>query len=148
MNLGTALAKRSNVNSDNKSLRWGASILAIGAIGIVAAPIAILSRQPDITTQIGRHLWAGALALVSLSVMEILIALFPLCRGERWALVAAAVPFVGVGVPVLVLDALHVPKENLVNTLAPQIAGMAVAAIGLVLSAYGIFSKRFRNKRQ
>lgn len=131
-----------HVNANNKSLRWGSIILAISAIGIMAAPIVILSGQPDPGTRIGRHVWAGALALACLSILEILIALVPLRRGEKWAFWAAVLPFVMVGFPVLILDAVYVPAKNLVNTLAPQVLGLGAGLIGLALCGWGLFSKR------
>lgn len=130
------------MNTTNKSLRWGSTILAVSALFIMAAPIVILSRQPDLATRTGRHVWAGALGLASLAILESLIALVPLRRGEKWAFWAALIPYAIVGFPVLVIDAVHVPMENLVNTLAPQIFGLAVGTIGLFFSARGVFSKR------
>jgi hypothetical protein len=130
------------MSTNDKTLRWGSTILAIGASGIMAAPIAILSRRPDPTTTVGRHIWAGALALACLSILEILIALHPLRKGEKWAFAAAIVPFVGVGFPVLIMDAVYVDRESMIGALAPQILGLGVGLIGLTLSARGIFSKR------
>jgi len=129
------------MSNTDRTLRWGSTILAIGASGIMAAPIAILSRRPDPTTTVGRHVWAGALALLSLSILEILIALYPLRKGEKWAFAAASVPFVGVGLPVLIMDAVYVDRESMLGALAPQILGLGVGLIGLALLARVIFAK-------
>ena len=53
------------------------------------ASYAILSTHPDTNTRAGRHLLAGALAIASLSVVEVLIAVFPLRRGDKEALALA-----------------------------------------------------------
>lgn len=42
------------------------------------AAYAILATQPDMNTRPGRHLLGGALAIASLSAVEVLIAIFPL----------------------------------------------------------------------
>src|SRR5215831_16876694 len=50
-----------------QSLRLGSVLLAVSALGISGATVAMLSRVPDVSTAMGRHLWAGALANLSLS---------------------------------------------------------------------------------
>jgi len=79
------------------------------------------------------------LAIASLSIIEFLIALFPLRNGERWAFWAAAIPYITLGIPILILDAAYVVGERLINTLAPQVCGLIVALVGLGFSARGIF---------
>ena len=64
-------------------LHWGSGIVALGALGLLAAAAAILPRQIEPGARIGRHLVAGGLAIVSLSVVLVLIALIPLRRGEK-----------------------------------------------------------------
>ena len=77
---------------------------------------------------------AGALAIVSLSGVEILIALFPLRRGEVWAFWAALLPLVSLAVPVMLVDVKHVSSGHLLVTLAPFVAGLVLAICGLVLT--------------
>ncbi len=103
--------------------------------------MAILLNRPDVHTKVGRHLWAGALGVASLSMVELLIALYPLRRGEKWAFWAAATPFVLLNVPVLVLDAAYARRQFLVNTLAPLVLGLCVGVMGLSLSAFGLFAR-------
>ncbi|HKW64201.1 MAG TPA: hypothetical protein VJN89_16735 [Candidatus Acidoferrum sp.] len=98
------------------------------------AAYAILNTRPDLATQAGRHLVAGALAIVSLSGVEILIALFPLRRGEVWAFWAALLPLVSLAVPVMLVDVKHVSSGHLLVTLAPFVAGLVLAICGLVLT--------------
>ena len=45
---------------------------------MIAASIAIVFRQSDPRSSIGRHLWAGALANLSLAMIEVLIAWYTL----------------------------------------------------------------------
>ena len=87
-----------------------------------------------LATRTGRHLVAGALAIVSLSGVEILIALFPLRRGEVWALWAALLPLICLAVPVMLVDATHVSSGHLLATLAPFLTGLLLATCGLMLT--------------
>lgn len=98
------------------------------------AAYAILNTQPDVATRTGRHLLAGALAIVSLSGVEILIALFPLRRGEVWAFWAALFPVISLAVPMMLVDVSHVTSGQLFVTLAPFVAGLGLAICGLVLT--------------
>lgn len=126
----------------SRLIRIGSNILAVGAFGLLAAPAAILlSNQPDPATRVGRHLWAGALAIACFAVLEVILALIPLRRGEGWALWTAAVSFVVVGAPVLVLDASYVPEVTLVWTLAPQLMGQLIGIAGLFLCGVGIHQR-------
>jgi hypothetical protein len=119
-------------------LRLGWVLLAASAVGLLAAPITILSNRPDLSARSGRHAFAGALGLAALAIIEFLLAVVPIRRGEKWALFAAGLPFVAVGVPVLLVDALNVAPQRLARTLAPQVAGLAVGATGWVLCAVGM----------
>jgi hypothetical protein len=119
-------------------LRLGSTLLALGSIGLLAAPLTILNTSPDLTTRTGRHVLVGALGLTAVAILECVLALLPVRRGERWALLAAAIPFVVVGVPIFVVDATHVARERLWNTLAPQGAGTLAGVAALVLCALGI----------
>jgi hypothetical protein len=120
-------------------LRWGSGIVAVGALGLLAAAAAILPRQIDAGARVGRHLVAGALAVAALSMVEVLIALIPLRRGETWAFWASAVPVAVVGVPVVIVDASYVPAGSLFATLVPQVFGLAICVAGLTLVGMAIF---------
>ena len=97
------------------------------------AAYAILNTQPDLSTRTGRHLVAGALAIVSLSAVEILIALFPLRRGELWAFWAALLPLIFLAVPMMLVDVTQVSSGHLLVTLVPFVAGLFLGVSGLVL---------------
>ena len=118
-------------------LRVGWVLLAVAAAGLLAAPITILRNIVDLSTRPSRHAFAGALGLAALAAMEFLLAVVPIRRGERWAIIAAGLPFVLVGLPVLVVDATNVAPERLSRTLAPQVIGLVVGTTGLVLCAIG-----------
>lgn len=120
-------------------LHWGSGIVALGALGLLAAAAAILPRQIDPGARIGRHLVAGALAIAALAAVEFLVALIPLRRGERWAFWAAAVPVTVLGVPVVILDAVYVAPSTLFATLVPQVLGLAVQIAGLTLCGMALF---------
>lgn len=114
--------------------RAGSILVALSYALSGLAAYAILSTQPDMTTRTGRHLIAGALAIISLSGVEILIALVPLRRGERWAFWAALLPLISLVLPVMLLDATHVALGHLLITLTPFVTGLILAISGLVLA--------------
>src|SRR5262245_66130011 len=116
-----------------RGLRVVSILLALSALGLLAVPITIMAALPDVTTRAGRHAVAGALGLTALALVEFLLAVIPIRRGERWAMYAAAVPFVIVGIPVLVVDAEYVARERLWNTLAPQFVGLILGISSLFL---------------
>lgn len=114
--------------------RTGSILVALSYALSGLAAYAILSTRPDMTTRTGRHLLAGALAIISLSGVEILIALVPLRRGERWVFWAALLPLISLVLPVMVLDATHVAFGHLLITITPFVTGLTLAISGLVLA--------------
>lgn len=98
------------------------------------AAYSILATRPDLSTRSGRHLLAGALAIGSLSAVEVLIAIFPLSRGERWAFWAALLPLLSLVLPVMLIDATHVGSAHLLVTLIPFAVGLILATVGLALA--------------
>jgi hypothetical protein len=115
--------------------------MAIGVLGILGAPLTILSHHPDLTTRTGRHLLAGALGIIAMVFVEVLVCLFPLRRGEGWAIWAAAIPLFVLGVPILVVDATFVSARTKFATLLPQAIGDAFA---LCLLAYIVWRRTRR----
>ena len=81
--------------------RLGSSLVAMSYALAGFAAYSILSTQPDMSTLSGRHLLARALAIGSLSAVEVLIAIFPLRRGERWAFWATLLPLLSLVLPVM-----------------------------------------------
>ena len=130
-------ADRTTADRPSIALRVGWVLLAVAAAGLLAAPITILRNIVDLSTRPSRHAFAGALGLAALAAMQFLLAIIPIRRGERWAIIAAGLPFVLVGLPVLVVDATNVAPERLSRTLAPQVVGLVVGTTALVLCAIG-----------
>lgn len=120
-------------------LSWGTSIIALALLGVLGASYALVSRDAPLDTAVGRHLWAGALANTALVLVGLAIVLGPLRRGEAWAFWVMLIPIAVYAIPILVIDATHVPRETWVATLAPQIAGLAVGAVGFALTARGLW---------
>ena len=89
-------------------------------------------------------MWAGALANAALALVEILVILIALRKGEKWAWWAAALPLICYGLPILILDSVFVSSERLVETLAPQALGLITAGTGLVLAARDLFSRHLK----
>lgn len=125
------------VQANKAVLRLGVALLFVSSLGLLAAPITIVKALPDLTTRTGRHTLAGVLALTAIAILECFLALIPIRRGERWAMAAAAVPFVIVGLPIFLVDAAYVAPERLWNTLAPQGAGLVMGITALTLCALG-----------
>lgn len=121
--------------------RLGCIILTVGAVGLAAATVAILSPTPDLHTKLGRHLVAGALANLALAVTLGLVAGVPLRQGHRWAFWAYVVPFAIYGIPVLIMDSTYVSREHLLGTLVPQVVGLALSIAGLVLVAPAVLRR-------
>jgi len=122
-----------------KRLKVGAVVLGIGALSLSGASFAMLAQRPDITTPSGRLLCAGALSNLSLSILWAALAFFPLRRGEKWAFWAYVLPIPLYGIPMLFLDATNAPRAELLSTLAPQVLGLLVASVGLVLVVTEVF---------
>jgi len=112
-----------------------ATVLGIGLLGLLAAPITIIANHPDLTTRTGRHLLAGALGITTLVVVGVVICLIPLRRGERWAWWAVALPLFVLGIPIFIVDAMFVPARTRFATLLPQALGdiFAFALLGYLL---------------
>jgi hypothetical protein len=128
---------------NDRRIAIAASLMAVGVLGILGAPLAILLQRPDLTTRGGRHLLAGALGIMALVFVEVLICLFPLRRGESWALWAVALPLFVLGLPMLVVDATFVPARTRFMTLLPQAIGDGFAA-GILL--YLLWCRRSRDR--
>jgi hypothetical protein len=118
----------------NARRRWGSLLVAVsyGTSGLAA--YAIFATRPDAATRDGRHLIAGAMAIVTLALIEILIALIPLRRGEKWAFWAALIPMLSLVVPMMMIDAVNVSAEHLMATLMPFIIGLLLTFSGLALA--------------
>ena len=124
----------------------GVAVVAIATVGLGSASVAMLAQRPDVTTTIGRLLYAGALANASLAFILFLIALIPLRRGQRWAFWALCVPIVLYGIPMLILDGSNVAREQLASTLAPQVGGLSLLIVGLVLVGPKVFARGTTSK--
>jgi hypothetical protein len=122
------------VSRDHAKRRLGAALVALsyGTSGL--ATRAIFVNHPEVATRDGRHLIAGAMAIVSLALIEILIALIPLRRGEKWAFWAALIPMLSLVIPVMLIDAVNVTPDHLVTTLTPFALGLVLAFAGLALA--------------
>lgn len=110
--------------------RRSSILLAAAYTGLLGASVSILAHRPDLATRTGRHLVAGALAIAALTLVEILICLIPLRKGEMWAHWAAVVPFFVLGIPIFIIDARFGPPQTRVATLLPQ--GVAIL-LGILL---------------
>ena len=114
--------------------------LAIGILGLSAASIGVLSPTPGVQTKIGRHLMAGALANLALTLVLSVIAAIPLRNGQRWAFWAFLIPIIVYSIPILIVDAIYVTPANRAVTLAPGLAGLVFSLVCLALIAPTFFS--------
>jgi len=124
-----------------RPLLWlGSALSTLAALGVL--PVAFLvGLRPRVTlgSPLGRHLFAGALGLGSLSLLLAVIAAGPLRRGEKWAFWVYAGAFLVVSVPVVAADAVYVSRQSLLLTLAPQVMALVTATAGLALCAQELF---------
>ncbi len=111
----------------------GIAVVAVSTVGLASASIAMLAQRPDVSTTIGRLLYAGAFANVCLAFTLFLVAVIPLRQRQRWSFWALCVPVVLYGIPMLFLDGTNVPREHLASTLAPQVGGIGLLLTGLAL---------------
>ena len=122
--------------------KLGALVIMAGALALGSASFAILSRSPGVSTAIGRHLLAGALANASLSITLFVVAAIPLRKCEPWAFWTLCAAMLLYGVPMLIIDSLTVSPERLLVTLAPQVGGLGLFGTGLALVSRGVFKAR------
>ncbi|WP_315815540.1 hypothetical protein [Paraflavitalea speifideaquila] len=128
------------MNSKEK-LKIGSTILTVGYTGLSSISF-IIAKDADLDTATGRHLLAGALANIAFSFVQIMITNFALRKGEKWAWWSNLIPAFGYGVTMLIIDATHVQPTNLFATLMPQVGGLIVLGIGLIISWMGLFKNR------
>jgi len=97
--------------------------------------------MPGLDTKLGRHLCAGALANLALTLLISVIAAIPLRQGQRWAFWACLIPIVVYSIPILTIDAIYVVPSHRVMTLAPGFAGLIFSLLCLALTAPALFSR-------
>ena len=130
------------MSADDARFHRRSTVAAILYSTLLLAPIAILSRHPDPSTRVGRHVWAGALGIVALCIVEILIALFPYRKGEAWASWALIAPFIVLGIPIFVMDATYAPPETRLATLAPMAVGLIAGTVFVIRAIQAFFRSR------
>ncbi|HEV3038659.1 MAG TPA: hypothetical protein VHA33_12865 [Candidatus Angelobacter sp.] len=112
----------------------------------IYVPIAslVLRNHPDVP-----HKLAPDVSLVSIAmiVVEIMIVLSPLRSGQKWALWAAAIPFVVVGIPRLISDPACQLSDLHHHGCHQFMGAMFLGAIGWILSLLGIFGKPAKHER-
>ena len=111
----------------------GVTIVALSTIGLASASIAMVAQRPDVTTTLGRLLYAGALANASLALTLFVVAVIPLRKRQPWSFWVLCAPILLYGVPMLILDGSNVARQELVSTLAPQVGGLGLLVMGLAL---------------
>lgn len=123
----------------SRRLNIGSVILGIGSLSLSGASWAMFSQAPEISSTLGRLVRAGALANLCLALIWSLVAFIPLRQGKKWAFWVYCIPILLYGIPMIYLEGSQVPSEHLVSTLAPQVGGLCVALIGLILVGPVIF---------
>ena len=119
----------------------GVTIVALSTVGLASASIAMVAQRPDVSTTLGRLLYAGALANISLALTLFVVAVIPLRKQQPWSFWVLCAPIVLYGAPMLILDGTNVARQELVSTLAPQIGGLGLLVIGLVLVRPTVFGR-------
>jgi hypothetical protein len=125
----------------NRKMIWGSRLLALAYLAAAVTPVENLIRRNDPTHH--QHMDAGtALVVIVLSAVEIMIALAPVRRGERWALVATMLPMIVVGIPRLVTDPACQLYDLSHHGCHQVMIAMTLGFIGWLLSCVAGFSKR------
>ena len=120
----------------------GVTIVALSTVGLASASIAMVAQRPDVSTTFGRLLYAGALANASLAFTLFVVAVIPLRKRQPWSFWVLCAPIVLYGVPMLILDGTNVGEQELVSTLAPQVGGLGLLVMGLVLVRPTVLGRR------
>ena len=123
-----------------KLLNIGSAILITGYLGLSSVSF-VIAKDAELSTATGRHLLAGALANASFAISQMLITNFALRNGEQWAWWSNLIPMVGYGFAILIIDATHVKAANLFATLLPQVIGLCILVVGLIISWMGLPKK-------
>ncbi len=113
-------------------------MLALSYLWLALQPVfsLIYRNDPGVAHKLEPDL---ALACIALILVEIMIALVPLRRGEGWAFWAGAVPFVVVGVPRLLTDSACQLSDMHHHGCHQFMMAMFLGVIGLALSGARIF---------
>ena len=132
------------MNAATGKLAWGTSLVALAYLWTIYIPIAslVLRNYPDIPHKLSPDVSLVSIAII---VVEIMIVLFALRSGQKWALWAAAIPFVVVGIPRLISDPACQLSDLHHHGCHQFMAAMLLGTIGWVLSLLGIFAKPARS---
>ena len=122
-------------------LVWGAVLVALGYLVLVHSRLGDLihggshaGHSAGLAESSGQ--WEATL-MFALALVEILIAVFPLRRGERWALGAALAPVAVVGIPRVMSD------PRCLTTILSQhgchtfMISMTLVTVGVLVAAFG-----------
>ncbi|SRR6266700_260369 len=126
------------MKAESGRLTWGARLLALAYLWLLLQPVFSLIYRND--PSVAHKLEPGiALVGMALIVVEIMIALVPLRRGESWAFWAAVLPFVIAGIPRLLTDSACQLSDMHHHGCHQFMMAMLLGVIGLALSGASIF---------
>jgi hypothetical protein len=136
----------------DKKLRWAVGLLALCyALQIFSAVFGAFLSSPGhvhgahpedaMTFAAYASTWAITLSL-SLAMVELLIALVPLRRCERWAFWAQVVPIVVVGIPRIAYDPRCLANIMSQHGCHSYMVSLVLAIIGLGLAAPAVFGHK------
>ena len=127
-----------SMKTGSGKLAWGARLVALSYLWLALQPVFSLIHRND--GSIAHKLEPGlALVCIALILVEIMIALVPLRRGESWAFWAAALPFVIAGIPRLLTDSGCQLSDMHHHGCHQFMMAMLLGGIGLALSGFGVF---------
>jgi hypothetical protein len=126
------------MKTGSEKLAWGARLLALAYVWLAVQPVLSLIYRND--PGVEHRIESGAaLVCIALIVVEIMIALVPLRRGEGWAFWAAVAPLVIAGIPRLLTDSACQLADMHHHGCHQFMAAMLLGVIGLALSGSDIF---------
>src|SRR5437762_5277706 len=128
------------MNTGNGKLAWGTRLLALAYFWSLYLPVAslILRNHPDVPHKLAPDVSLVGIALI---IVEIMVVLSPLRAGQKWALWAAALPFLIVGVPLLITDPACQLSDLHHHGCHQFMAAMLLGVIGWILSLLGVFKQ-------
>src|SRR5690348_15044546 len=121
-------------------LKWGIGLLTLAYVWLMENPVLSLIYQDDPAVH---HKLAPDTSVVSIALclVELMIVLASLRRGAAWAFWTTLLPLLVVGIPRLITDSACQLYDLSHHGCHQFMAALTLAAMGLILCSFAVFSK-------